>query len=217
MGIQKPNPDRDSQGTDVKSQYFDALCSQVKYGNQDSDRHVLTCFSIAMQIHAKRILELGVRTGNTTFPFLLAAQELGGMVHSVDLEPTTFQCPEELRLYWKFFQSDAHSWLERNINTQPGQYDLIYIDDWHSYDHVKRELELLAPICTPSTVILLHDLMHSFGHPNYRSDPDCSDPQWAGGGPYRAVAELDPAVWEWSTIPVNHGFTILRKKGQVIP
>jgi len=199
----------------MKPNYFQFLIDQVKFGNQDSDRHTLTCFSIAMQIHARRILELGVRTGNTTFPFLCASAELGGMVHSVDLDPTTFQCPDDLRVYWKFFQSDAIAWLDQRAQ-EGGQYDLIYIDDWHSYPHVKRELELIEPMITPSTVILLHDLMYSGAHPHYRSDSDCRDPQWEAGGPYRAVAELDPTVWEWSTIPVNHGLTILRKKSGVI-
>lgn len=199
----------------MKPQYLEHLLSKVKHGHQDSDRHVMTCFSIALQIHARRILELGVRTGNTTLPFLCAAQELGGMVHSVDLEATTFQCPDDLRVYWQFYQSDAIAWLDRRAQ-EGAQYDLIYIDDWHSYPHVRRELELIEPMVTPSTVILLHDLMYSGAHPDYHSDPDCKDPQWEAGGPYRAVAELDPAVWEWSTIPVNHGLTILRKKGRVI-
>jgi len=199
----------------MKPEYLEQLLFKVKFGNQDSDRHVMTCFSIALQIHARRILELGVRTGNTTLPFLCAAQELGGMVHSVDLDATTFRCPEDLRVYWKFFQSDAIRWLEER-GREGAQYDLVYIDDWHSYPHVRRELELIEPMITPSTVILLHDLMYSGAHPDYRSDPDCRDPQWEGGGPYRAVAELDPAVWEWSTIPVNHGLTVLRKKSGVI-
>ena len=120
----------------MRSEIYQYLLNKVKHGQEDSDRHVLTCFSIAMQIHARKILELGVRTGNTTLPFLCAAKELGGSVHSVDLDQTTFRCPEDLKLYWKFFQSDAHAWLEQNIDpARPGQYDLIYIDDWHSYPH----------------------------------------------------------------------------------
>ena len=199
----------------MRPEYYQHLLNQVKYGPQDSDRHVLTCFSMAMQIHAKKILELGVRTGNTTLPFLCAAKELGGMVHSVDLDATTFQCPDDLRVYWKFFQSDAISWLEHQRN-QGARDDLIYIDDWHAYDHVRRELEIIDSMITPSSVILLHDLMYSNAQPDYRSDPNTADAQWAGGGPYRAVAELDPEIWEWATIPINHGLTILRKKGRVI-
>ena len=199
----------------MRPEYYQHLLNQVKYGPQDSDRHVLTCFSMAMQIHAKKILELGVRTGNTTLPFLCAAKELGGMVHSVDLDATTFQCPDDLRVYWKFFQSDAIAWLEQQ-RSEGAKYDLIYIDDWHAYDHVRRELEIIDSMITPSSVILLHDLMYSNAQPDYRSDPNTADAQWAGGGPYRAVAELDPEIWEWATIPINHGLTILRKKGRVI-
>ena len=199
----------------MRPEYYQHLLNQVKYGPQDSDRHVLTCFSMAMQIHAKKILELGVRTGNTTLPFLCAAKELGGMVHSVDLDATTFQCPDDLRVYWKFFQSDAISWLEQQRN-QGAKYDLIYIDDWHAYNHVRRELEIIDSMVTPSSIILLHDLMYSNAQPDYRSDPNTADAQWAGGGPYRAVAELDPEIWEWATVPINHGLTVLRKKGKVI-
>ena len=199
----------------MRPEYYQHLLNQVKYGPQDSDRHVLTCFSMAMQIHAKKILELGVRTGNTTLPFLCAAKELGGMVHSVDLDATTFQCPDDLRVYWKFFQSDAISWLEQQRN-QGAKYDLIYIDDWHAYDHVRRELEIIDSMVTPSSIILLHDLMYSNAQPDYRSDPSTADAQWAGGGPYRAVAELDTEIWEWATVPINHGLTVLRKKGKVI-
>jgi len=199
----------------MRPEYYQHLLNQVKYGPQDSDRHVLTCFSMAMQIHAKKILELGVRTGNTTLPFLCAAKELGGMVHSVDLDTTTFQCPDDLRVYWKFFQSDAISWLEQQRN-QGAKYDLIYIDDWHAYNHVRRELEIIDSMVTPSSIILLHDLMYSNAQPDYRSDPNTADAQWAGGGPYRAVAELDPEIWEWATVPINHGLTVLRKKGKVI-
>jgi len=199
----------------MRPEYYQHLLNQVKYGPQDSDRHVLTCFSMAMQIHAKKILELGVRTGNTTLPFLCAAKELGGMVHSVDLDATTFQCPDDLRVYWKFFQSDTIAWLEQQRN-QGAQYDLIYIDDWHAYDHVRRELEIIDSMVTPSSIILLHDLMYSNAQPDYRSDPSTADAQWAGGGPYRAVADLDPEIWEWATVPINHGLTVLRKKGKVI-
>lgn len=200
----------------METKHYQHLLDRVKHGGADSDRHLLTCFAMATQIHATRILELGVRTGNTTLPFLCAAKETGGMVHSVDLDPTTFVCPDDLRVYWKFYQSDAIAWLEQR-RTDGGQYDLVYIDDWHSYEHVARELSIIQDMITPSSIILLHDLMYSNAQPDYRSDPTTTDAQWAGGGPYRAVAELDPEQWEWATVPVNHGLTLLRRKsGKVI-
>jgi hypothetical protein len=86
------------------------------------------------------------------------------------------------------------------------------VDDWHSYRHVKKQLELLDKLVGPSSIILLHDLMYGNTEPFYHADLTLTHGQWAEGGPYRAVAELDPQFWEWSTLPWNNGLTILRKK-----
>ena len=190
-------------------EYYQHLLSKVKHGPGDSDQHLLTMFALAVSMNAKRILELGVRAGSTTLPFLLAAKETGGIVHSVDLNPTAFSCPDDLKIYWNFYQLDAIQWLQNNSNAH---YDLVYVDDWHSYPHVKQELELIDTMISPSGLVLLHDLMYSNSQPHYHSDVNTTNPQWAEGGPYRAVAELDPEKWEWATVPVNHGLTILRKK-----
>lgn len=191
------------------------LIAKTKYGNDTTDKHQLTFFALAMSIGARRILELGVRDGNSTAPWIMAAMELEGFVDSVDLESTRWQCPEAGRPYWKFTQSDAIEFLEDCVANNT-QYDLIYVDDWHSYAHVKRELELIEHMITPSGIILLHDLMYNNSQPDYHMELNAADPQWAEGGPYRAVKELDPEIWEWATIPSNHGITLLRKKSQTI-
>ena len=54
--------------------------------------------------------------------------------------------------------------------------------------------------------------MYGNTEPFYHSDLSHGGAQWDGGGPYRAVAELNPQFWEWSTLPWNNGLTILRKK-----
>jgi predicted O-methyltransferase YrrM len=178
-------------------------------GKGDSDKHLMTLFSVAISCGAKNILELGVRHGSTTLPLLCAAQLTGGKVTSVDLEATSFSCPSEFTNIWTFVQSDAIKFLETKSNPP---YDFVYIDDWHAYSHVKRELELLDSMVTPSTVILLHDLMYGNNEPRYHTDLTLKDGQWAEGGPYRAVAELNPQFWEFATIPSNNGLTLLRKK-----
>ena len=200
---------------ETHAQDFQYMLTKTKFGHDTTDKHQLTFFALAMGISAKKILELGVRDGNSTMPWILAARELDGFVDSVDLEPTRWQCPELAQPYWKFTQSDAIKFLEDCVE-EGTQYDLIYVDDWHSYAHVKRELELIEHMITPSGLVLLHDLMYNNSQPDYHMELNTTDAQWAEGGPYRAVAELDPNVWEWATIPSNHGMTILRKKSQTI-
>jgi predicted O-methyltransferase YrrM len=194
----------------VLNKHLPLIINDTINGKGDSDQHLMTLFSIAIEIKAKKILELGVRDGKTTLPLLLAAKLNGGVVTSVDINDTIFSPPDELKAHTEFIKMDAIEFLEKIDKTQP--YDLIYIDDWHAYKHVKKELEIIDKMVSPKTVILLHDLMYGNHAPHYHSDLTLQNGQWAEGGPYRAVAELNQQFWEFSTIPVNNGLTILRKK-----
>lgn len=177
-------------------------------GNGDSDRHLMTLFSLALATRGKIFIELGVRKGTTTEPLLEAARLNEGKLHSVDIEDG----PDIKSDHWQFWKADAITFLKSWQIFKMPTPDFVYIDDWHSYDHVKEELEILDQIVTPKTIIVLHDLMYGNTSPYYHSDMTARDGQWANGGPYRAVAELDPQFWEFCTLPWSHGLTILRKK-----
>ena len=182
-------------------------------GGEKYFEHVLTFFSVALQMKTKKILELGVRNGGSSYPFLVACKVLGGHLTSVDINSSVWKAPEDLAEYQTFIQSDAIEFLTKNTE----KYDLIYVDDWHSYPHVKRELEEIDRISDENTIILLHDLMGQSCHPHFFNPINHNEKtEWGLGGPYRAVEELDKEKWEWATIPINHGLTILRKKGRVI-
>ena len=171
-------------------------------------------FGIALTTRGKNFLELGVRTGCSTLPLLYAASLLDATVTSVDIERPSFVCPNQLSKNFRFIQSEAISFLTSNRE----KYDLIFIDDWHDGIHVRKELDLLEPYCDKSTVILLHDLMYGFKHPEYnmcKSGAECNwghNNEFDNGGPYWAVAGLDSSKWEFATLPFNNGLTILRKK-----
>lgn len=187
------------------------IIEKTVHGKGDSDKHLLTLLGIALGSGAKTIIELGVRNGDTTLPLLNAAKINGGTVHSVDIEKTKFRPTPDLLPNWKFYEKDAIAFLEGWDSDK--DIDLVYIDDWHSYEHVKGELAILDKLVSPSTIIVLHDLMYGGTAPFYHSDlTESAGAQWANGGPYRAVAELNPQFWEFSTLPWNNGLTILRKK-----
>lgn len=179
-------------------------------GKNDSDRHLMVLFSIALSTKGKNFIELGVRSGTTTLPLKLAAELNKGKLHSVDIDVNPFKNKKDN--HWEFYQSDAVEFLEKWEKENKPSPDFVYVDDWHSYKHVKKELEILDRIVTPSTIIMLHDLMYGNTCPYYHADLSLKDGQWADGGPYRAVSELNPQFWEFSTLPWSHGLTILRKK-----
>jgi len=190
--------------------YYEQLLVRSCYTGADpaNNQHAMTFFSIALQIRAKNILELGVRDGGSTFPLLVASQIMNGHLTSIDIEDSKCVMPPDLAKHWTFLKTDALVFLEQNEK----KFDLIYVDDWHSYSHVKKELEFIDKIADKNTVILLHDLMGMSHHPHYFYPKDApADSEWGEGGPFRAVMELDRNKWEWATIPVDHGLTILRK------
>ena len=193
--------------------FFDKTTSNFRIIG-DSDLHLMTIFSIALEIKAKNILELGVRSGDTTEPLLCAAAINDGKLTSVDIQEIEWKCPDSLKCFWNPVKSEAIHYLNDDSDSY---YDLIYVDDLHTYYHVKTELDIISKKIDSRSVILLHDLM-TWSDPNY-FQPDTekhNGTEWDGGGPYKAVSELDTSIWEWSTIPSNNGLTILRKRGEIL-
>ena len=193
---------------------MDKFIEKALTGDGDSDRHFITLYAMALASRGKTYVELGVREGHTTEPLHAAARANGGKLWSVDInQPTEYQPYVNGFLdinHYEFVQNDSIRFLEEWPKDK--KIDVVFVDDWHSYKHVKKQLELLDQLVGPSSIILLHDLMYGNTDPFYHSDLAHAGPQWDGGGPYRAVAELNPQFWEWSTLPWNNGLTILRKK-----
>ena len=189
---------------------MEKFIDKALHSKLDSDRHLISIFSIALASKGKTYVELGVREGHTSEPLHKAAELNLGKLWSVDLnEPTEYRPPNNTAHY-EFTKSDSIKFLEKW--PKHIKMDVVFVDDWHSYEHVKRQLELLDQCVGPSSIILLHDLMYGNTEPFYHADLSHHEGQWASGGPYRAVAELNPQFWEWSTLPWNNGLTILRKK-----
>ena len=180
----------------------------------DMHRHTVTLFALVVSMQAKKVLELGVRKGGSTLPLLAGVKATGGFLTSVDVKDHAFKCPEELAECWEFIKSDSLKYL---ASVPDGViYDVVYIDDWHAYAHVKRELELLESHITKSSIILMHDLMArtepEYNYGNIKGQERyLPEGEWFDGGPYKAVSELDATKWEFATVPVCNGLTLLRK------
>lgn len=189
-----------------------SLIDQTISHTGDSDRHAMTLFSLILQNKSKNILELGVRSGYTTRPMFAAAKLVEARMTSVDLNKPDFDISEYSKDYdkYEFVQSEAIAFLERQVR-EGKQYDFIFVDDWHCGLHVARELELIDKLTDNRSIITLHDLM-AHSEPHYNTADIFHTGEFGNGGPYAAVNNLDKNLWEFCTIPVNNGLTILRKK-----
>lgn len=192
---------------------IDYLIDTTHNGTDDISQHLLTLFSLTVSLKAKRILELGVRNGNSTSAFLLGLEVTGGHLTSVDISENP-SLREIFKSYknWDYKILDALLFLNDFKPEVP--YDIVFVDDWHDGEHVIKELNYIEKFITPSSLILLHDAMCYNTQPKYHHYLD-KDGEFGNGGPYGALSKLDKNIWEFSTIPVNNGLTILRKLDSV--
>lgn len=189
------------------------LVESTYTGTIDISQHLLTLHALTVSLKAKKILELGVRDGNSTLAFLLGLSVTEGHLTSVDINETPL-LREKFNTFknWNYTISDSLVFLKNHKPETP--YDIVFIDDWHDGEHVSKELNYIENFITPSSLILLHDAMCHNTQPKYHLFLDTGG-EFSNGGPYKALSNLDKNKWEFSTIPVNNGLTILRKLDEV--
>ena len=114
------------------------------------------------------ILELGVRSGNSTAAFLAGLEHHGyGQLWSVDINvpdvPDVFyECD-----HWNFLKADSTSFKARDW--VPAELEVLFDDASHEYTKTLEELRLYVPRVRPGGVVLMHDTEWlppaSMGHP----------------------------------------------------
>ncbi len=112
-------------------------------------------YNAAVGYPGVRVLELGVRFGVSTSAFLAAAEQVSGHVWSADIALYP-QVPFDRWMasgYWTFILGD-----DMQVATIPDQqFDVLFIDTSHAYDHTLAELRKFVPLVAPGGTVLCHD------------------------------------------------------------
>lgn len=174
------------------------ICAQLSDDpGRDFDSHLLVAYSIARFLPARTIVEIGVDDGSSTLPLLLAAAQVGGMLHSVD--PAL--CPiahakvaaSGYSHHWQFHAMPSASFAPHC----PTPVDLVLIDGDHRYEGVSSDWRHFAPKVRVGGVVLFHDKCNTTDFP----------------GIERLInheVALDP-LWEQMTLPYGYGLTLCRR------
>jgi predicted O-methyltransferase YrrM len=126
--------------------------------------HLPVLRDTVVQAKAQTVVELGVRTGNSTAALLDGVELTGGHLWSVDIRlmPQAQYTPLKRAAgdRWTFVIGDDLAVADQ----LPEQIDVLFIDSSHFYEHTLAELALYGP---RATTILLHDteLEHPDGAP----------------------------------------------------
>jgi cephalosporin hydroxylase len=192
----------------------------------DIDEHLELIFTETLLFRPNLIVELGVRSGASTFVFERAAALCSATLVSADLDDcsTVSRYPK-----WHFFRGDdvqfAASFRDfcRIKNIVPS-VDLLFIDTSHYYDHTVQEIQAWIPLLSARAKVMFHDTnMKRIG----RRKDGCVQLSWDNHrGVIRAIEEhLDTRIdetkegvecvngWLVRHIPYCNGFTILDRVG----
>lgn len=125
----------------------------------DISDHLETMFLEALQQKPRLIVELGVRSGESTFALERAARLCKSTLVSVDIEQTSYRssfrdwffvCKDDIAFAQEFPQWCA----QRNL---PSKVDLLFIDTSHLYEHTCKEIESWFPLLSPQAKVIFHD------------------------------------------------------------
>lgn len=181
----------------------------VGKGARDIGSHLLVLYSIALGLNAQKVLEVGVRFGNSTISFLHAMKETGGVLYSVDKD----QCDvavERVRKRgldscWYFTVQDSNEYAK----SWKGSLDLLFIDGDHTFYGAAADFRNFSKYVRNGGIILLHD--------SY-----CSSKTVVKGniGVHKLVESIARGEFvglgyandfEVVTLPYGYGMTIVRK------
>jgi predicted O-methyltransferase YrrM len=118
----------------------------------DIYEHLPRLFAETCRYEAPQVVELGVRSGNSTCAFLAAVETVGGHVWSVD--------PERAHVPPHWFDSDLWTFVQADdlkVVDEAPVCDVLFIDTTHGYQQTWNELLNYAGKVRPGGVILLHD------------------------------------------------------------
>lgn len=185
----------------------------------DISDHLLTLYAEAVEIKPKVMVELGVRSGESTRVLLMAAKRCSARLISVDIDDCSGVAESDA---WTFVRTDdvqfGQNWPEwSRTHGLPETIDFLFIDTSHLHEHTVAEINVWFPHLGSNSKVVFHDT-------NLRSWYSRSRGWDNSRGVIRAIEEylgfkvneriaFTVAIDGWLVRhdPVCNGLTVLRK------
>ncbi len=149
----------------MKERFDDTHCPELKQVEEksrlrvDMASHLRPIFLETVESNPNLIVELGTKTGMSTFALSRAAMVTGATLLSVDFR----DCSDALDWdKWNFvhmddvaFSKQFPEWAsERDIKPS---IDVLFIDTSHEYNHTKNEIAVYEPFFSKDVKVIFHD------------------------------------------------------------
>lgn len=146
------------KGTYTNSEEYNKIVDHA-VERSDINEHLTTIFNEGMASKPKLIVELGVRSGESTFVLEKVAKLCDATLISDDLDPSINTSEWEK---WFFVQQDDITFAKEfpnfcTSNNISGKIDLLFIDTSHLYDHTVQEIDSWFPLLSENFKVIFHD------------------------------------------------------------
>ena len=138
----------------------------------DISSHLPKIYLETLQFSPELIVELGVRSGESTVALNMAAQHLKAKHVSVDIDDCSDVISDS---NWTFIHEDDidlskrfRQWLSEN--NLKSSIDVLFVDTSHEYNHTLQELNAWFPLLSDRALVIFHDTYS----PNIVKMPDGS-------------------------------------------
>ena len=147
------------KGKITDDDYLNQVIKRSAMGVTDISSHLAKIYLETLNWSPELIVELGVRSGESTFALNMAARKLNAAHVSVDIEDCSGVITDP---NWRFIQGDDielsgrfSQWV--SDNKMKLTIDLLFIDTSHEYHHTKKELQTWFPMLSQRAMVIFHD------------------------------------------------------------
>jgi predicted O-methyltransferase YrrM len=124
--------------------------------------HIWAIYFLARMAKAKLIVELGVRSGESTRALVAAANDLGADVRSIDIAGDAYRVQEVTES--RGIQLDWSRWLCCKCDSGDAaslfgvwSVDMLFVDTTHEFNQTRREIAAWSPKMRDSGIMAFHD------------------------------------------------------------
>lgn len=190
--------DADADADRIRAGDFTPLFEHLCETPSDINEHLPTLRDLVVKLDARKVIELGVRTGVSTVAWLTGLQDTDGHLWCVDVGTAPPMVTSHSRC--TFVQGDDLS--EDVLGQLPDEVDLVFVDTDHRYQLTVDEIATYKHRVRPGGCMVFHDVaVETFDH------HDGTEPPFPVRTAVAEWAEADGLTVErWEN---NHGLAVV--------
>lgn len=133
--------------------YLETIQEYIHNNNSDISSHLDTIYMKVLEFKPKNIVELGVRSGESSKIFNYVNQEINSNIVGVDID----ECDYSFMKNGTFYKANDIIFYAFYRSLYGNNIDVLFIDTSHYYEHTVQEINYWFPLLSHKALVIFHD------------------------------------------------------------